>query len=81
MARPKTEPCGYSLMFIGRFSDAGDKVTVQEAKEALDRAREAVEQDLDLLKEHIDKIVQAFEESEKAQAEYRSRVHGNGRSD
>ena len=64
-----------------KLSDAGDKVTIQEAKDALVRAGEAVEQDLEILKEHLDHIIQAFEQSEQAQADYRSRVHGQGRSE
>ena len=59
-----------------RITDASSSVRTKEALDQLAQAQDAARDDSEFLTEHLDKETEAFQESEQAQAEYRSRVSG-----
>jgi hypothetical protein len=66
---------GSSESDLGKISDSGAKIETKETVNELERAKEAVLQDIDFLAEQIRRASEAREKSNTVQERLRSRVH------
>jgi len=63
-----------------RIEGAGEKIQGDAARNELEEARDSARRDIEFLQEHIDRLRQALDESDRRHQEQQSRVNAGGRS-